>query len=273
MPEGPEIKRLADAIEGIVGGEEVTHVEIAAGAFKRYEKELLGKRVEQVEPRGKATIFHFGGDYNVFTHLKLYGRWVFVGPDEELDTTRQVKFGLRTQKGGVYLCSSPDVTVLHDEDLEQHPYLAKLGPDVINDERVTPATIEARLKHKSWSKKPLGKLLLDQSFAAGVGNYLRSEILFVSRLLPEAKAIELDEAQIAALARAILELPRRSYHEKGVTTPDAHVEAQKALGKAREDYRFFVYKRAGEPCLECGSPIEERTHGSRRIFVCPGCQV
>lgn len=272
MPEGPEIKRLADAIEGIVGGEEVLEVEIAASAFKRYEKDLLGKRVEQVEPRGKATIFRFEGDYNVFTHLKLYGRWVFVGEGEKLDTTRQVKFGLMTKKGGVYLCSSPDVTVLHDEDVEQHPYLAKLGPDVINDASVTTKVIEERLGEKKWSKMPLGKLLLDQSFAAGIGNYLRSEILFVAKLLPEAKAVELDDAKRSALAHAILELPRRSYHEKGVTTPDAHVAQQKALGKGREDYRFFVYKRAGEACIECGETIEERTHGSRRIFVCPGCQ-
>lgn len=271
MPEGPEIKRLADAIRSVVGGHEVLEVEIAAQPFKRYEQELLGKRVQAIEPRGKATVFVFEGDYNVFTHLKLYGRWLFVGAGETLDTTRQVKFGVKTEHGGVYLCSAPDVTVLHDEDLDEHPYLASLGPDVL-DKSTSVEQLLARIKQPAWRKAALGKLMLDQKFSAGVGNYLRSEILFVSGLRPELKPQQLDDDTLTELLEHWLAIPRRSYDAKGVTTPDSYVADQQAEGATRDDYRFHVYKRAGAPCIVCKDTILETKHGGRRIFICPTCQ-
>ncbi len=272
MPEGPEIKRLSDAISDVIGGQEVLEVEIAAKAFKRYEDKLVGKKVSEVEPRGKATLIRFDGEYNVFTHLKLYGRWVFVKKGEALDTTRQVKFGIKTANGGVYLCSSPDVVVLHDEDVELHPYLAKLGPDVLDERGVDEAVVLARLDAPAWSRKAVGKLLLEQGFLAGIGNYLRSEILFVTGLRPEFKVRDLDASQREALAKACLSIPRRSYHGQGVTTLEAYVEQQRALGKERADYRFHVYKREGLPCLTCQTTIKEGTYGGRRYFYCPSCQ-
>ncbi len=271
MPEGPEIKRLADAIRGVVGGHVVTEVEIAAKAFKRYEKELLGKRVEAIEPRGKATVFVFEGDYNVFTHLKLYGRWVFVEAGKKVETTRQIKFGIKTNHGAVYLCSSPDVTVLHDEDLEEHPYLASLGPDVLDDSVDVELLLE-RIKRPEWKKVPLGKLMLEQKFSAGVGNYLRSEILFVSKMRPEVRPRDLDDTRLRDLLEHWIAIPRRSYEAKGVTTPDAYVADQKAQGSSRDDYRFHVYKRADKPCIVCKDTIVEDKHASRRIFLCPTCQ-
>ena len=271
MPEGPEIKRLSDAIRRVVGDEVVTGVEIAKPILKRYEAQLKGARVVGVVPRGKATVFEFSNDLCVYTHLQLYGRWFFAKGDEVPDVNRQLKFSLQTERGGVFLYSSPDVEVHHREDLATHSYLSKLGPDVLDDS-TTSAQLVKLLKEPSWSKQALGKLLLEQSLTAGVGNYLRSEILFVSGLRPERKPAELSSGQLDELARHWLEIPRRSYTHQGVTTPDEHVAQRKALGEERDEYRFYVYKRAGKPCLVCGTSIEEEEYGSRRIFVCPRCQ-
>ena len=38
------------------------------------------------------------------------------------------------------------------------------------------------------------------------------------------------------------------------------------------DNPFEVYKRAGEPCSRCGTPIADAPQGGRRTYWCPGCQ-
>ncbi len=51
------------------------------------------------------------------------------------------------------------------------PYLSKLGPDLL-DPRTTARAIVNRLQQPAFAGKRLGGLLLDQSAAAGMGNYL-----------------------------------------------------------------------------------------------------
>ena len=41
------------------------------------------------------------------------------------------------------------------------------------------------------------------------------------------------------------------------------------LGSAR---KVYVYRRAGEPCLVCGTPITHGRHLARNLFWCPTCQ-
>jgi endonuclease VIII len=42
----------------------------------------------------------------------------------------------------------------------------------------------------------------------------------------------------------------------------------------RRGSRYWVYKRSGEPCLACGSPIRMRRQGltGRSTYFCPTCQ-
>ena len=34
----------------------------------------------------------------------------------------------------------------------------------------------------------------------------------------------------------------------------------------------YVYKRTGEPCLVCGTPVAHARHLARNLFWCPACQ-
>ena len=53
------------------------------------------------------------------------------------------------------------------------------------------------------------------------------------------------------------------------------VEARRAWALPAGDEeagRWYVYHRAGRPCLRCGTPVRERKVGGRRLFWCPTCQ-
>jgi formamidopyrimidine-DNA glycosylase len=65
------------------------------------------------------------------------------------------------------------------------PYIARLGPDVA-DQELEIAPVLEQVQNPKFGGRQLCHLLLDQSFLAGVGNYLRSEILFNAGLDPSS---------------------------------------------------------------------------------------
>ena len=54
MPEGPEIKQIADALATALVGQKLTEVFFAFDHLKPWESVLCGRKVKRVRPRGKA---------------------------------------------------------------------------------------------------------------------------------------------------------------------------------------------------------------------------
>jgi endonuclease-8 len=115
-------------------------------------------------------------------------------------------------------------------------------------------------------------LYLDQGFIAGIGNYLRSEILFFAGLRPERRPVDLAALELRRLAVATLEVSQRAYAARGITNPAPRVAALKAEGRRYSAFRFAVFDRAAEPCFDCGTAIERITVTTRRLYFCAGCQ-
>lgn len=271
MPEGPEIRREADQIEAAVGGKETTKVEFGLEELEDYGPELTGRRVEEVTSRGKAILTRFDGDRVIYSHNQLYGKWEIHDAGERPDTNRQLRLVLETKDKAALLYSASEIDVFDADQLEEHPYLSKLGPDPLDDD-VQPSDFAERLRSDDFRRRQLASVLLDQSLAAGLGNYLRAEILFEVGIHPKRRAADLDDETIDALAEEVVRVTRRSYESGGVANDPERVEKLLDEGRERDDVRFAVYKREGEPCFRCGTPIERMNAGGRRIFYCPECQ-
>lgn len=82
---------------------------------------------------------------------------------------------------------------------ETEPPVSELGPDALLELPALPA-FEASLAGRATSIKAL---LLDQSFLAGIGNWVADEVLYQARIHPETAAHALDRAAVAALHAAI----------------------------------------------------------------------
>ncbi|MCE2945085.1 MAG: endonuclease VIII [Lysobacteraceae bacterium] len=260
MPEGPEIRRAADQLAAAIGHGPLRHVEFHLPALARRAGDLVGRRILSIVPRGKALLTRFDHGLTLYTHNQLYGVWKVARPGERPETTRTLRVALDTDAAALLLYSASDVALLDDAALARHPFLAKLGPDVLDD-TTTAVDVEARLATPAFHRRRLGALLLDQGFLAGLGNYLRSEILFDAGLQPERRPCDLDDAERRRLAEACLALPRSSYRTRG-----------RRGGRYGTAFRFRVFGREGEPCVACGMPIERREIGTRRLYACPRCQ-
>ncbi|MBO9469542.1 endonuclease VIII [Endozoicomonas sp. G2_2] len=277
MPEGPEIKRMVDDIDRAVGHGPAHSVFFAFERYKRFEPTLAGRPIAAVEARGKAVLVFFAasdndGPWCVYSHNQLYGQWRIGRADRQPNTRRQLRFAIVGAERAARLYSASDIRVVRPGALEDVPYLAKLGPDPLNDTSVDDAALARRLDDKRFAGRALGGLLLDQQFIAGIGNYLRSEILFEAGLHPARKPRTLSDPERARLSTAIRVLIERAYRLKGITNDPQRAERLKAQGKRFGARRHMVFGRAGQPCYECGSTIEKHTVAGRRLYRCPRCQ-
>jgi endonuclease-8 len=272
MPEGPEIRIAADRIAKVLVGQRVLEVFLAPPGLRRFRPLLEGATVLDVETRGKAMLTRFDNGLTLYSHNQLYGRWYVRTPGELPNTGRALRVALHTVAGSALLYSATDIEVLDEPGLEAQPFLRRIGPDIL-DPQLRWQTLASRLDEKRFRGRSLAGLYLDQAFVAGIGNYLRSEILFFAALSYTRRPGELNRAERQRLARQTLAVSRRSYETRGITNTPSRVRARKAAGDTRRGaYRFAVFARDGQPCDACGTVIGRADAGSRRIYYCPQCQ-
>lgn len=271
MPEGPEIRRAAAELDAVLRGRRARSVWFRFARLRAAGRRLTGERVRGVRARGKALIVDFANGESIYTHNQLYGKWL-VGPaGERPQTGRELRLALETATHAALLYSASDIAVLPTARIEAHPYVRRLGIELL-DPATTLRDVRAQLEAPRFARQRLGALLLDQGFLAGIGNYLRSEILFVARLHPDRRLDSLDAAERRRLARAALAITRRAYRRGGITNSPSIAARLRRAGAPYTAYRHYVFDRDGACCHLCAAPVRRIVHGGRQLYLCVGCQ-
>lgn len=270
MPEGPEIHIEADSIRKAIGGSACRYIQFYHEHLKPFEKELSDRMVESVEAYGKGLVISFEGDTHIFSHNQLYGKWYITTAGNYPKTSRSLRLEIQNDHKSALLYSASDIDVMDGESIKQHPYLSSIGPDVIRAEDTAPVLDQAT--SKSFRNRSFSALLLDQHFLAGVGNYLRSEILFHAGIHPSEKPSDLSDSKLIQFCKSAILISQRAYQNRGITNDDENVAAAKAEGLTRRHYRHFVFGREDKPCYSCGNIIRKDRMGGRRIYICETCQ-
>ncbi|MGB5245668.1 MAG: endonuclease VIII, partial [Woeseia sp.] len=214
MPEGPEIRRAADALARALQGQRVNDVYFGLPQLRRFAGKLRGVSVDIVDTRGKAMLTRFANGLTLYSHNQLYGRWYVTQHGETPDTNRDLRVALHNDSHSAWLYSASDIEVLTQSQLASHPFLQRLGPDVLDD-ALTANALAARLDDDRFRRRSLAALYLDQGFLAGIGNYLRSEILFSAGLHGNDRPQDLSGKERRRLAVESIRLSRRSYRTGG----------------------------------------------------------
>lgn len=261
--------RHARRIQRALGRRPLTEAWCAFDAVDRRLAERIGGSPPKVRTLGKALMLVFDDGARVYTHNQLYGRWMVSAPDRRPATGRQLRLALSTEKRSALLYSASDIEWI--EPGATHPFLERVGLDVLSS-KASVEDIAAWIGRDEFRRRQLGHLLLDQGFLAGVGNYLRSEILFLACLSPKHRPMDLGVDQVEALADAVHVLMWRSVETGGITNDPARAEALKRSGWTRRDYRHYVFSRADQACFACDGAIEKGTISGRRLYRCPRCQ-
>lgn len=272
MPEGHTLHRLARDLTAAFAGTS-PRADSPQGRFAEGAALLSGRRFDHAESWGKQLFAEFAGEAWLWVHLGLIGTFTiddraYVG---EVPVVGQVRLRLATDAHVADLRGPMVCEVVTPDRVED--IVAALGPDPLRAD-ADPQQALARIRR---SRKPVAELLMDQSVVAGVGNVYRSEVLFRNRIHPFRPGRQLSTRSWQAIwADLVRLLPIGVATSRIVTIEDAveDVEARMRAGEdvtllARESY---VYKRAGEPCLVCGSRIRTQVVAGRNLFWCGRCQ-
>jgi len=193
-------------------------------------------------------------------HLRMSGR-LLLRPAEH---TRLVfDFG----ENALYLDDARRFASLYlapTEGLGELAPLRKLGI-----EPLSPSYTYEAFRRLLRSSQEIKRLLLDQTKIAGLGNIYACEALFEAGIHPERPANSLSEREAEELFEAIPRVLKRAL-QAGGTSFDKYLTPRGELGRFQED--FSVYRRTGEPCPRCGTPVERIVQGGRSSFLCPECQ-
>lgn len=279
MPEGPEIRKAADKIAKAIVGKKVIQLRFGQPHLNKWNETFTNRQVESIKTYGKAMVTRFvdtsstpeDSALNIYSHNQLYGRWVICEPEKIPPSTRQLRLSIHTEDKWALLYSASDIMVLDDTQVLEHPFIKKLGKDVLDPETKSNHITE-KLLSAAYKNRQIGCFLIDQSFVAGLGNYLRCDILFTMGIHPTTKPAQLSKTSIKLLAEEILRMPRQSYQTASITNDLEAVKKLMAKGKSLEDSRFWVFHREGLPCYRCGTSIVKKSIGGQVCYLCEKCQ-
>ena len=134
MPEGPEIRLAADKIAKVLVDKPIESFFFGLPDLARWEEEFASSSVISIETRGKALLTHFANGLTIYSHNQLYGLWNVVKRNRFPSTGRSLRMAIHTAEHSALLYSASDISIWETQRLLEHPFLAKLGPDILSDE-------------------------------------------------------------------------------------------------------------------------------------------
>ncbi|MGA4508423.1 Fpg/Nei family DNA glycosylase [Propionibacteriaceae bacterium G1746] len=268
MPEGHVTHRLARALTGTFGQHEVG-VSSPQGRFAESAALLDGHVLAGAESFGKNLFVEFRTglpETFLHIHLGLIGKFNLApaAPPQGIVRLRISDGQTAADLRGPQTCAL--VSAARCDEV-----VAALGPDPIRDD-ADPDGGYARVRR---SGKSIAALLMDQKVAAGVGNIFRAEVLFRHRRNPMTPGNRISAKEWASMYADLSQLMRRAVEVGSIdTVRDEHLP--EAMGRApRDDVHggeVYVYRRTGQPCHVCGTPVKSAIVESRNLYWCSTCQ-
>ncbi len=274
MPELPEVQTLVDDLNaaGLVG-RTITAARlhwprsVATPTAKAFRRRIHNKTIRSIRRRGKFLVLELSAPTHLLIHLRMSGRLHLVSAKTKrskhehvvlhLDNAHQLRFHDTRKFGRMYLVDDPLVV------------LGALGVEPLG-RRFTAATLGHMLRGRKRQIKPL---LLDQAFIAGLGNIYVDEALWDAKIHPLRLANKISATESAALHRAIRKVLRRGLKNMGTSLGSGRANFYSVpRRRGRNQDKLMVFRRHGEPCPRCRTPIERIIVGQRSTHLCTLCQ-
>jgi formamidopyrimidine-DNA glycosylase len=267
VPELPDVVAYLTALEPRVLGKRLGRIRLASPFVLRSVDPPVsaaeGRTIVGLRRVGKRIALALEGEIFVVIHLMIAGRlhWrpagarppgrvglaAFDFPDGTLTLTEA---GTR-RRAAIYL-------------VRGEAALAALDPGGIDVFRATPAVFRTALTRERHTLK---RSLTDPRLLDGIGNAYADEILHRARLSPVRMTDQLGDEEVGRLlaaARAVLT------EWKDRLSAAARLEFPEKVTAFRDG--MAVHGRYGQPCPDCGAPVQRIVHAENETNYCAACQ-
>ena len=285
MPELPEVTVIVSSLNKAIQG--LTLESVKYDWAKKYywngfsSKDLKNATVKGLRRWGKVIIIDLSNGFSIVIHLKLTGQLIYQDEKSRIagghpipplnlpapNKTTRVTFTF-TNKGRLYFNDIRKFgwvkIVKSDVDSIKGAIGAELGPDPME---MTILEFIERIKKKPRSR--IKKLLMDQTFVAGVGNIYSDEALWRAKVHPRRSVISLSDAEIKAIFKGLIDSFKLAI-AKGGSSANSFVDGRGEKGL----YLTFAkaYHMTGKPCARCKTLIVRQKMDGRSAHFCPACQ-
>lgn len=267
MPELPEVTVYVEALERRILGATLERVRLhSPSLLKTFDppiSQVEGRSVRSVARLAKRIIWALDDELFLVFHLMITGR------------LRWRKRGVAVpKKAGHAAFDFADGTVLLTEAgtakraslhlVRGATALAAFERGGIDPLEASAEEFRAALLRENRSLK---RALTDQRILSGIGNAHSDEILLAARLSPVKRTQRLSDDELtrlyAATRETLHEWTDRLRSEVGDGFPDKVTAFHPAMK---------VHGKYGQPCPQCGSPIQRIVYAANETNYCAACQ-
>ena len=247
--EGPSLYLAAEQLQPFAG----RRIESVSGNSKIGIERLAGQKVNAIFAWGKHLVFQMD-TFALRVHFMLWGTFAATvkGRSVTGDYRRSgpPRLVLNFQNGEITIWAA-SVKFVEDGDAKA---AYDFAANVMADEWDARAALA---KVRAFPRAEIADVLLDQAIFAGVGNIIKNEVLFRTRVSPFTKVRDVSDRKLKAIVADARTFSFRFLELRRIF----------ALRKNLE-----VYRKSS--CPRCGGKIERRVHGqrARRSFFCKKCQ-
>jgi endonuclease-8 len=271
VPEGDTIFRAARTLQRALAGRTITQFDTHLAPLAAVDRRapIAGRAIVEVSARGKHVLIDLSGDLVLRSHLRMHGSWHLYRPGERWRAPRRdARIVISTNEWLAIAFGVSDAEFLTHAELDRHPRVAALGPDLLS---ASFDPIAARMRLRDTPSRHLADAILRQQSMAGLGNVFKSEVLFLCGLYPLQSVAGVSDVDLDALIARSRALMQLNVAETSIAGGPG--TGRVTTGRLNPRERLWVYGRTGEPCFKCGTTIESvsETEG-RRTFWCLGCQ-
>lgn len=261
MPEGPECRHLTDILHQTIKHKDLESITILSGRYQRHgppkgfdviQDQLKQNpiKVIEIKVKGKFIYWKLERGLYLWNTLGMSGQWT-----TNKDKHCHVEF-LFTDRSRFYFRDIRNFGTLRFET-EITKKLSTLGHDILEHPLSNEEIVSLFRKRNTWC---LPKFLMHQGYLSGVGNYLKCEALYASRLSPFRTIESLTDSEIITLYQELGRIAKESYHSKGASfltfrDPDSN--------KGRYSFNFQVY---GQKMVDRYQVVREVTGDKRSTY-------
>lgn len=305
MPELPEVETIKRGLEKKIVGLTIKNLQVLYPKGVQFDPtDVVGQKVIGVWRRAKmlgidltslqssAVSSQTKNKKSLTTlvfHLKMTGQLIYIGSRVKDAGNRLIgghptedMKGKMPNKTTVAVFEFDDGSSLFFNDLRRFGWIKlikrekgeaindklfeNLGPEPF-DQQFTWQKLKTNLLRRK--KQPIKVAIMDQSLISGVGNIYASESLFLARIDPRRKVLELEDEDFKKLFQGIKEALETGIKHGGSTRANfVNIEGERGYFL---DYAY-VYGKEGEKCRGCKGKVEKIQQSGRGTYWCPSCQ-
>lgn len=216
MPEIAEVKKFVTQLSAQYQGQDLSSIKVVGGRFVKegfsmpFPSWSIKYPLKNVKFHSKGKFIYWEFDDNIFFFITLGMSGSFGKQNKHSAIEFEFSNGKLYFNDIRHFGTFKIVT----NRSELNKKLAGLGWDPFLEPQI-PSNLIPKLRKKNF--EPIGKLLMDQKLFAGLGNYLRSEILYASQINPFTRTIDLSDEDLLTVARNYRTIAEDAYQHGGAT--------------------------------------------------------